>query len=139
MTINDTANKNARTATVTTFTPVAYYFNGFPIDDTDWGAISGLAPATINYEYLDTNSVTIDPGPADKPVIDNQDQGDRPPPIYYGQPPAVAGVNPMSGKQGDTVTVFGYNLGGATAVNFGNTAATILSITSASGGRPPVS
>ena len=52
--VNDSADATARTVTLGTFTPSG---------DTPWGSISGLAPASINYEQADLFSpVTIDGG-----------------------------------------------------------------------------
>jgi hypothetical protein len=56
--VNDSADGSARTVTLSQFTAS---------DDGDgdsdlFGSIAGLAPAHINYEYLDTSSVTITTG-----------------------------------------------------------------------------
>jgi Ca2+-binding RTX toxin-like protein len=45
LTVDDSADTVGRTVTLSTFTPSG---------DTSWGAISGLAPADINYRYGDT-------------------------------------------------------------------------------------
>jgi hypothetical protein len=51
--IDDSADTTARTVTLDTFTPAA---------DTPWGSVTGLAPASINYRYGDTQSVSITTG-----------------------------------------------------------------------------
>jgi hypothetical protein len=50
ITVDDSADTTGRTVTLDTFTPLG---------DSDFGKISGLAPADINYKYADTSSVTI--------------------------------------------------------------------------------
>ena len=50
--VNDSADATARTVTLSTFTS-----GGLP-----WGAITGLAPAAINYRYGDTTSVSVTTG-----------------------------------------------------------------------------
>src|SRR5262249_33936489 len=59
--VDDSADATARTVTLDTFTPAG---------DTAWGSITGLAPAAINYEYIDTRSLTVDTGTADGTIID---------------------------------------------------------------------
>jgi Ca2+-binding RTX toxin-like protein len=51
--VDDSADVTARSVTMGTFTPAG---------DSDFGFISGLAPANINYEYADTTSVTVKTG-----------------------------------------------------------------------------
>ena len=59
--VDDSADSTARTVTLSTFTGSGSEGDG----DSDLsGAITGLAPASINYEYLDTSSVTIHGGTA---------------------------------------------------------------------------
>ena len=53
--IDDSADAGARTVTLSTDTPAG---------DTAWGAVAGLAPATINYKYADTKSANILTGTA---------------------------------------------------------------------------
>jgi hypothetical protein len=53
ITVDDAADTTGRTVTLDTFTPSG---------DSDFGKISGLAPADINYEYADTFSVAIKNG-----------------------------------------------------------------------------
>src|SRR5439155_571707 len=53
--VDDSNDAGARTVTFGTFTPSG---------DSAWGSITGLAPAAINYEYIDTASVTVDTGTA---------------------------------------------------------------------------
>ncbi len=55
ITVDDSADGTARTTFLGTFTPSG---------DTNWGFISGLAPANIDYEYADTTSITIKTGKA---------------------------------------------------------------------------
>lgn len=51
---DDSADHASRTVTLTSFTP--------PGDSDTWGAIAGLAPSPINYEYADTSGITINGG-----------------------------------------------------------------------------
>jgi hypothetical protein len=51
--VDDSADAAFRTVTHDTWTP------GF---DSPWGRITGLAPATITYEYADTSAVTVQTG-----------------------------------------------------------------------------
>jgi hypothetical protein len=51
--VDDSADGTAHTVTLDRFTPG---------DDTAFGTIVGLAPATISYRYFDTNSVLINTG-----------------------------------------------------------------------------
>jgi hypothetical protein len=53
--VDDSADHSGRTVALDTFTPA---------NDSPWGAITGLAPASINYEYNDTSSVSITTGSA---------------------------------------------------------------------------
>ena len=53
--VDDSADPTARNVTLDTFTPSG---------DSAWGSITGLAPASINYEYFDTHSVSITTGTA---------------------------------------------------------------------------
>ncbi len=64
--IDDSADDGARTTTMGTFTPPGGY---------DWGYITGLAPANINYKYEDTTSVTINGSTAIGNVIDVLEDG----------------------------------------------------------------
>ena len=50
--VNDSADTTARTVTLSTFAS----------GGTNWGSITGLAPAAINYNYTDTSSVNITTG-----------------------------------------------------------------------------
>jgi Calpain family cysteine protease len=50
--VYDSADTTARTATLNTYTSGAY----------NWGSITGLAPATINYKYNETGSVNLTTG-----------------------------------------------------------------------------
>ena len=50
--VNDAADTAARTATLSTFAS----------GGANWGSITGLAPAAINYKYDDTTSVAIETG-----------------------------------------------------------------------------
>ena len=52
--VNDSADTTARTVTLSTFTS----------GGANWGSITGLAPAAINYKYADTSSVNITTGSA---------------------------------------------------------------------------
>ena len=52
--VNDSADTTARTVTLST------YSSG----GANWGSITGLAPAAINYKYFDTSSVNITTGSA---------------------------------------------------------------------------
>ena len=52
--VNDGADATARTVTLSTFTSGGY----------NWGSITGLAPAAINYKYGDTTSVSVTTGTA---------------------------------------------------------------------------
>ena len=52
--INDSADTTARTVTLSTFVS----------GGANWGAITGLAPAAINYKYAGTSSVNITTGSA---------------------------------------------------------------------------
>jgi hypothetical protein len=58
--VDDSADGVAHTVTLGTFTPKG---------DTNWGYISGLATAHINYEYADTRSVNLTTGPVAGSVI----------------------------------------------------------------------
>ena len=51
--IDDSADPSSRTVTLSTVTPPG---------DTDWGQVTGLAPAAISYKYGDTSSVHITTG-----------------------------------------------------------------------------
>jgi hypothetical protein len=62
LTVDDSADPSAHTAYLSTFTPGG--------DFDSWGSITGLAPGTINYEYPDTSSVTLDTGAVDGNVVD---------------------------------------------------------------------
>ena len=53
LTIDDSADTTARTATFSTFTPGG---------DTAWESLTGLAPASIDYRAADVNSATFDGG-----------------------------------------------------------------------------
>jgi hypothetical protein len=66
ITVDDSADGTARTTFLGTFTPSG---------DSNWGFISGLAPANINYEYFDTTSVTINMGTAAGNVVNVQATG----------------------------------------------------------------
>src|SRR5581483_951882 len=59
--VDDSADSAARTVTLSTFAPNPSDSEG---NNDPWGAISGLAPAAINYEYADTAGVTISSGTA---------------------------------------------------------------------------
>jgi hypothetical protein len=50
LTIDDSADTTARTATLSTFTPSG---------DTPWESLTGLAPGTISYELADMNTTSI--------------------------------------------------------------------------------
>jgi hypothetical protein len=65
--VNDSADATARTTYLGTFTPSG---------DSNWGYISGLAPANINYEYADTASVTVTTGSASGNVVNVLATGD---------------------------------------------------------------
>ena len=52
--VNDSADTTARTVTLGTYSSGGY----------NWGSITGLAPAAINYKYFDTSSVNITTGSA---------------------------------------------------------------------------
>ncbi|MGO8902553.1 MAG: C2 family cysteine protease [Isosphaeraceae bacterium] len=52
--VNDGSDATARTVTLSTFTSGGY----------NWGSITGLAPAAINYKYGDTTSVSVTTGTA---------------------------------------------------------------------------
>ena len=52
--VNDSADTTARTVTLSTYSSGGY----------NWGSITGLAPAAINYKYFDTSSVNITTGSA---------------------------------------------------------------------------
>jgi hypothetical protein len=62
ITVDDSADATAQTVTVSTL-------GANPADSEGtsepWGQISGLAPAPINYEYADTNTVTLNGGSGD--------------------------------------------------------------------------
>jgi hypothetical protein len=64
--VDDSADTTARTITLGTFTPAG---------DTAFGSITGLAPATINYEFNDTNSLTIKTGNSGGNVVNVQATG----------------------------------------------------------------
>jgi hypothetical protein len=51
--VDDSLDATARTVTLDTFMPTG---------DGPFGRITGLAPATINYEYLDTSSLSVSTG-----------------------------------------------------------------------------
>jgi hypothetical protein len=55
--INDASDTHARTVTVSIIGANPFDSQG---DSNPWGQVSGLAPANINFELFDTNSVTID-------------------------------------------------------------------------------
>ena len=52
--VNDSADTTAQTVTLSTYSSGGY----------NWGSITGLAPAAINYKYGDTSSVNITTGSA---------------------------------------------------------------------------
>jgi hypothetical protein len=65
--INDSADSTVQTVQMGTWTPTG---------DTNWGYIAGLGgAANINFEYADTNSVTINTGTASGNVINVQGTG----------------------------------------------------------------
>ncbi len=122
LTINDAADAAVRTITLSTFTPIEHRGSLF-FPDTNWGSISGLtpSPATISYEYADTNSVTILGNPADQIV--NHQTGSGQTPVTLNSSPVVTGVSPNQGpiSGGTVVTITGTGLGGSPGVFFGNT------------------
>ncbi len=58
--INDGSDSTARTVTLNSYTPSG---------DTPWGSITGLAPAAIDYRYVDTTSVDLTTGTASNTVV----------------------------------------------------------------------
>jgi hypothetical protein len=64
--IDDSADLFARTTVLGTWTPSG---------DSEWGYITGLAPASINYEYADTSSLSINTGRASGNVIGVREDG----------------------------------------------------------------
>jgi hypothetical protein len=53
LTVDDSADRARRTVTLGSFVPAG---------DTEFGFVRGLAPADIDYEFIDTNSVTVKTG-----------------------------------------------------------------------------
>ena len=116
ITINDSADPTVRTATVTTFTPIEHRGNLF-FPDSPWGSLSGVAPATINYEYADTNRVLIQGNTADQIVNPGST------PVFLNDAPVVTSISPASAPLsggGETITIHGDDLGNANGVRFGN-------------------
>ena len=123
ITVDDRADPTVRTATVTTFDPV-YEVGKHPVYDTPWGSLSGLVPATINYEYADTSMVLIEGNTADQIVNPGTT------PVYLNVAPVVTAINPASGpltEGSKTITVVGDGLEYASGVRFGNGAFNALS------------
>ena len=115
ITVDDSADANARVATVTTFIPTEHRGNVF-FPDTPWGSLSGLGPGTINYEYADTNMVLIQGNAADQIVNPGST------PVYLNQAPVITSISPSSGPEmgGEPITIFGDELGTVNGVRFGN-------------------
>jgi hypothetical protein len=61
LTIDDSADPTARTATLSNVGPNP---NDSDHDSNDWGQVSGLSPGVINYEYADTADITLGVGNA---------------------------------------------------------------------------
>ena len=128
--VNDLADGTARTATVSTYTPKKVILGKFLEDDSPWGSISGLAQATINYEYADTTNVLIDGNAADQ-IVNNQ-TGSGATPIYLNAFPVVTSISPATGSLngGTVVTIHGTFLDLPNRfVDFGHKAGHIISDT----------
>ncbi len=123
LTLDDLADATPRTATLTTFYPEVSYSSGFFGPDTAWGLISGMtpSPATISYEYADTNSVTIEGNPGDQIV--NHQTGKGQPPVTLDTAPVITSINPNEGPLGGgtLVAIHGSGFTGSPWVSFGNT------------------
>ena len=125
--VNDSADTTARTATLST------YSSG----GANWGSITGLAPAAINFKYFDTSSVNITTGSAADTVnvlatgVTTNITGEGPDVVNVGNGGSVQGilgtlnlqnppnyntinVNDSADTTARTVTLSTYSSGGAT-------------------------
>ncbi len=100
ITVNDQPESNtSRTITLSTFNPLKTFKYGsffVALPDTAWGSISGLlgvGNSTLDYEYLDTKSVTINEGGLDA-IVNNQGPGVTP--VNINQNPNIQGVTVLT-------------------------------------------
>jgi hypothetical protein len=88
-----------------------------------------VVDATHITAVVPSGSGTVDvtvTGPEGTSVTSGADQ------FRYLRPPAVGSLSPTHGKAGDTVTITGSNLDGATGVKFGSAAATSVTVVDSS-------
>jgi hypothetical protein len=113
-------------------------FKGPVVESVSFGPVNSQSPYTNTADVIDDNTITVS-APASKTAgtvdiqlvtdagTSNVSTGDQ---YTYFMAPEVSGISPNSGpiSGGTTVTISGTNLDNATAVNFGNTPVTDISV-----------
>ncbi|MBS1662836.1 MAG: VCBS repeat-containing protein [Bacteroidetes bacterium] len=91
----------------------------------------GGVPAAGVYVYSSNNlGVIVGAGASGNIVVTTAGGSDSVGPFTYIPPPVLNSFSPASAALGDTVTIYGRNFTGATAVSFGDTAASYFTVLS---------